>query len=307
VADWDADVVVDEALVSSLLGAQFPELDASSARLLAEGWDYSVWAVEERWAFRFPRREVAIPGVEREIDVLPRLAPLLAVPLPRPLFVGAPSARFPWPFFGATLHPGVEPAEADLGDAQRTELGAQLGRVLRSLHASETLARVDPRGALPIDANRRADMRLRVRRARENLEALEAHGLWRAPASLYGVLASAEALGPSTAEPTLAHGDLHQRNLLVDGGALSAIIDWVDVCRADPCIDLVTFWSLLSRPGRERFLEEYGDATDEQLLRARVLAIGLDSMLARYAHEVGNEPLLRETISGLERALLDWG
>ena len=61
--EWDADIVVDEALVRALLAEQFPELDASSARLLGEGWDNSVWVVEERWAFRFPRREIAIPGV----------------------------------------------------------------------------------------------------------------------------------------------------------------------------------------------------------------------------------------------------
>ena len=102
---WDAEVAIDEALVRALLAEQFPELDAGSARLLAEGWDYSVWVVEEQWAFRFPRREVAIPGVGRELEVLPRLAPLLPVPIPEPRFVGAPSERFPWPFFGAPLVP----------------------------------------------------------------------------------------------------------------------------------------------------------------------------------------------------------
>ena len=61
--EWDAEIVVDEALVRVLLAEQFPELDASSARLLGEGWDNSVWVVEERWAFRFPRREIAIAGV----------------------------------------------------------------------------------------------------------------------------------------------------------------------------------------------------------------------------------------------------
>ena len=75
--EWDADVDVDAGLVHALLGEQFPELDASSARLLAEGWDNAVWVVEERWAFRFPRREIAVPLVARELAVLPaaRAAP----------------------------------------------------------------------------------------------------------------------------------------------------------------------------------------------------------------------------------------
>jgi aminoglycoside phosphotransferase (APT) family kinase protein len=120
-----------------------------------------------------------------------------------------------------------------------------------------------------------------------------------------GTLASAERLGPSAAEPVLAHGDLHQRHLLLEDGAVAAVIDWGDVCRADPCIDLVLFWSLLSPAGRERFLSAYGTITEEQLLRARVLAIGLDSMLARYALDTGNANLRTATVAALERTLID--
>ncbi len=87
--DWEPEVVVDAALVRALLAEQFPDLDASSARPIGEGWDNAVWAIEETWAFRFPRRRIAIPGVEREIAVLPRLAPLLSVAIPEPLRRGS--------------------------------------------------------------------------------------------------------------------------------------------------------------------------------------------------------------------------
>ena len=46
--EWDRDVVIDEALVARSLAEQFPELDARSARSLGEGWDNSVWVVDER-------------------------------------------------------------------------------------------------------------------------------------------------------------------------------------------------------------------------------------------------------------------
>ncbi len=52
--EWDAEVVVDEELVRALLGEQFPGLDASSARLLGEGWDNSVWVVEEHVGVPLP-------------------------------------------------------------------------------------------------------------------------------------------------------------------------------------------------------------------------------------------------------------
>jgi aminoglycoside phosphotransferase (APT) family kinase protein len=91
---WSAEVVVDEGLVRKLL-SRFRELEVRRLRKLAEGWDNSVWVVDDRYAFRFPRRAIAIPGIEREIGVLPRLAPLLPLPVPRPVFVGSPTGGLP--------------------------------------------------------------------------------------------------------------------------------------------------------------------------------------------------------------------
>jgi aminoglycoside phosphotransferase (APT) family kinase protein len=127
---WTAELVVDERLVHRLL-TQFPGLDAESLRPFAEGWDYSIWVVDERWAFRFPRRGVAVPGVRREISVLPELAPLLPIPVPEPVFVGEPADGYPWPFFGSVLLPGQELGDAELGDDARLEVGHTLARFLR--------------------------------------------------------------------------------------------------------------------------------------------------------------------------------
>jgi aminoglycoside phosphotransferase (APT) family kinase protein len=305
VAEWDAEFEIDEPLVRALLAEQFPELGAGSIRFLGKGWDNSVWSVDDRWAFRFPRRAIAIPGVERELTVLPLVARVLPLNVPEPLLVGSPSERFPWPFFAYRPLDGFEPADAGLLEDQRVEVGAELGHFLRSLHAPETRAAIDPESTLPVDFNRRADMAFRVPRARENVERLSELRLWRAPPEVERILASAESLPPPSAELALVHGDLHLRHVLLAEGALSAVIDWGDVCLADPCIDLVLFWSLLAPPGRARFLSEYGPVTPEQLLRARVLAILLDSMLARYAHDTGHARLQMEAIEALERTLVD--
>jgi aminoglycoside phosphotransferase (APT) family kinase protein len=305
VPDWEPEVVVDAALVRALLAEQFPDLDASSARPIGEGWDNAVWVVEETWAFRFPRRQIAIPGVGREIAVLPRRAPHHSVPIPEPRFVGVPSDRFPWPFFGGPVLAGREVADAELTDEDRDRLGSELAHVLRVLHSAATLEAIDPERALPIDFNRRADATVRVARARENVAYLREAGIWSSPASLERVLDAAELLPPSRAELTLTHGDLHQRHVLVAERRLAALIDFGDLCLANPCIDLMLSWSLLSPRGRERFFAEYGAVSDDQLLRSRVLAIGLDSMLARYAQDVGNARLQAEALAGLERTLVD--
>ena len=292
--DWTAELVVDEELARQLL-AQFPELEIESVRPFAEGWDYTIWLVNEHWTFRFPRREIVVPGMRREIAVLPELAPLLPIPVPAPVFVGRPAEGFPWPFFGSELLPGRELGEAALDDPTRLEIGRSLARFLRRLHDAEVTYE------LPADGNRRADMSVRVPKTREQLEEVEAAGLWQRPASVDRLLEAAEGLPPSQAL-AVVHGDLHFRQVLVgDDGSPTGVIDWVDVCRSDPAIDLSMLWSYLPGHGRAAFLSEYGPVSDEQLIRARVIALSLSAALAHYGHNEGFSAVEREALSGLAR------
>ena len=109
---------------------------------------------------------------------------------------------------------------------------------------------------LPADGNRRADMSLRVPKTREQLEEVEAAGLWQRPASVDRLLEAAEGLPPSDAV-AVVHGDLHFRQVLVgDDGSPAGVIDWVDVCRSDPAIDLSMLWSYLPSHGRAAYLTD---------------------------------------------------
>ena len=118
--EWSADLTVDEALARERIERFFVP---RSLRLLAEGWDNSVWLADERWVFRFPRRSVALPGIRNEIAVLGELSLPLRTPVPR--FVGDT-------FFGAELIPGRELHPG----VDRDPLGRPLGEFLRALHSS---------------------------------------------------------------------------------------------------------------------------------------------------------------------------
>ncbi|HET9737477.1 MAG TPA: phosphotransferase [Solirubrobacteraceae bacterium] len=295
-AEWDAEVEVDESLARRLIGGQFPEV-GPALRRLGSGWDNDVWLADERWTFRFPRRALAIEGVEREIAALPRLAPHLPLPVPVPELVGRPADGYPWPFFGARFIPGREIAEAELDDDARDRLARPLAGFLRALHDSRL-------GGLPDDPFRRGDMAFRAPATRERLAAAEQLGLWRAPPAVAGLLARAERLPPPRAA-AVVHGDLHFRHLLVRDGALAGVIDWGDLCRADPSIDLVLVWTTLDRHGREAFLAEYGPVEEEALLRARVLALFLSATLAVFARREGLGALEREAVASLARASRD--
>ena len=289
--EWSPEIVVDDALARLLLHTQFPELELASLRLAGEGWDNTAWLVDERWVFRFPRRQIALDGIGRELRVLPALAPLLPLPIPQPVFVGHPTAAFAWPFFGGPAIPGRELAEAMLPDDARAALARPLGRFLRALHTAEIPVE------LPVDPISRADMRVRAPWARERLAEL-GYSDPRAEA----VLTAGRELPPPD-RLALVHGDLHARHVFVDDGRLSGVIDWGDVCRSDPAVDLVLVWCALPPAARTAFFEEYGAVGEEGLLRARVLSLFLCAALALHARAEGLEYVEQESLDGLERTL----
>ena len=278
---WSAEERVDEERARRLIHGQFPELAVAEVTLVSEGWDYAVFRVNGEWAFRFPRREVVVPGTEREIAVLPVLVERLPVGVPAPVFVGQPGAGFPWPFYGSRYLAGVEATG-------RAVDPAALGAALRVLHAPETLAAVGE--GLPADPLGRVDLAVRVPR-------LEELGV-EAPA----LVAAAREL-PAARHTAACHGDLHMRQLLVDGDELTGIVDWVDVCRSDPAVDLSVAWSTLDAERRPAFFAAYGEVTEETRVRARVVAAFLCAMLADWAAKEQVPPVLDAALAGLRRAI----
>jgi len=302
VPEWSAQIAVGPELARRLIRDQCADLPATQLRLLGTGWDNTVYLVDEAWVFRFPRREIAVAGIEREIAVLARLTDL-PLPIPTPCFIGRGSSRYPWPFFGAHYIAGRELSEVTLDESARRTLGVALGRFLQSLHAPARISLFED--ILPADPMGRSDMRLRAERTRERLAEIGRMGLWSIPSSVSAVLGAAEDLPP--VPPTVvAHGDLHVRHLLVGiDGRPAGVIDWGDVCRADPSIDLSLYWGLLSPTGRQALRDAYPSIGEEQLLRARVLSLFLNAILALYAHDEGLRALEREAIAGLHRTMTD--
>ena len=300
-SEWRAEAVVGEELARRLIGTQAPELELGSLELLGEGWDNTVWLVDGRWVFRFPRREIAVPGIARQLAVLPVIAPALSLAIPVPVVEGRPADGFPWPFSAHELLPGREPAETSPTDEERAGWARPLGEFLRALHDPSLLS-LDAVAALPVDANQRVDMTLRCEMLRNRLVELSELELWGPPPLVGDVIWQAERLGDPEAL-TLAHGDLHLRHLLVEGDRPTAVIDWDDICRADPAIDLVPYWSHLPVDARPAFLAAYGEPSEAQLLRARVLALFLGGTLAVYGRREGLAALEREAVGSLDRTV----
>ncbi|HLI57426.1 MAG TPA: phosphotransferase [Actinomycetota bacterium] len=307
--EWSPEIAVDEVLARRLIGAQFPEHASASLEPFAEGWDNTLWLVNGAMLFRFPRRAVAVDGVRREIAVLPNLARLLPIPITRPELVGqpAPDSGYPWPFFAAPLLPGRESSEAGLDDAARAALGPTLAGFLRALHSDEVASAVRGVAELPVDPFGRADMQPRVLKTRAALGDIQRLRLWTPSSKVLDLLAMGRGL-PAGGAPVVVHGDLHFRHLLISGDAqsgvsgLSGVIDWGDLCLGPRGLDLQLLWSFLPPAARPEFLSAYGPVSADELLRARVLAFGLNALLALYGRQTGNEGVKMEAVGSLRRA-----
>jgi aminoglycoside phosphotransferase (APT) family kinase protein len=265
-------------------------LAGDDVRIVAAGWDNTVVLVDDDWVFRFPRREIALPGIDREIAFLPQLAPRLSLPVPVPEHVGVYGDP-PWRFWGARHQPGTELAVAS--DPDEVTIGAAIGRFLAELHSLPA----DP--DLPVDPFGRADAASRATRARDALAEL------REPTSedVCTVLADGESAGPPPTETVLSHGDLYSRHVLVDeSGQASGVIDWGDLCVAPRSVDLSIAFSAFHGESRAALFAEYGSIDADTELRARVMAIFSTASVAAYARDVGQPALMAHALAGVLHA-----
>jgi aminoglycoside phosphotransferase (APT) family kinase protein len=319
---WTPEREISIADARRVIREQFPSLAGADLSVLAQGWDNTavraaLAGVENEWIFRFPRRALALAGIRREIAWLPRLAPLLALPIPVPTMPGmwhpdAADQQEAWPFWGGLLLPGTELAIAAPG--RRRGLAAQLGAFLRGLHSLPVSGwTIDEDSGLELDPMGRGDPARRAARTSGCLGRLSGQlsgaGL-RVPLEAARALTDRAArLPPPAMPPVICHGDLHLRHVLVrasgEHAQATGIIDWGDLCLADPAVDLSIAFGAFEGEDRHAFFAAYGPIDADRELRARALAVSLNALLTEYAlGEHGSaSPLLPEVSEGIGRSV----
>jgi aminoglycoside phosphotransferase (APT) family kinase protein len=256
-----AEHVVDEALVRALLEAQHPDLAALPIRLIDAGWDNAMFRLGEALAVRLPRRQVSAQLVLNEQRWLPVLAPRLPLPIPAPVRTGVAGCGYPWAW---SLVPWITGESADLAPPAPDQ-AARLAAFLRALHQrAPTSAPANPVRGVPL-ASRAETVEERLHRL-EGKTALVTPAIWRI---------WREALAAQTSDMALwLHGDLHARNVLVEGGALCGVIDWGDITAGDPATDVASIWMLFEEPGAHAAaMAAYGGGDPDLWARARGWAV----------------------------------
>jgi aminoglycoside phosphotransferase (APT) family kinase protein len=98
-------VYIDAALVGRLVAAQYPRwADLPIRPVELAGWDNTTFRLGEDMSVRLPSAVAYAPQVEKEHRWLPRLAPLLPLPIPVPLAKGQPGEGYPFtgPYTGGS-------------------------------------------------------------------------------------------------------------------------------------------------------------------------------------------------------------
>lgn len=279
------EVEVDEALARRLLAAQFPEwADRPVTRIEPAGTVNAVFRVGADLALRLPRLDGRTKAGGKEIEWLPRLAPLLPLEIPVPVAQGRPTDEYRW-FWDVFTWVDGEAATVEEIDA------IQAARDLAAFVSS--LQQVDPAAA---PRGRGIPLAERDREFRYWLPRFE--GDPAVAAEWERALAAPRWDGP----PVWHHGDLDVRNWLVRKGRISGVIDWGSMGVGDPACDVMVAWKLHSVAARDAFRDALptDDATWE---RARGWALSQAVAALAYYTPENNPTLWREAESWLELVL----
>ncbi|ESX05006.1 aminoglycoside phosphotransferase family protein [Mesorhizobium sp. M0179] len=232
-------------LVCRLIAAQFPQWRHLPVRPVAfGGWDNRTFHLGNDMTVRLPSAAPYALQVEKEHRWLPRLAPLLPLPIPVPLAMGEPGEDYPWQWSVYRWIDGETAKTAEIAD--RRQFAVDLAKFLIALR------RIDPAGGPPAGQHnffRGGSLSVYDNQTREALQALEGQIDTQAATAVWDAALAATWQG----SPVWFHGDVAWGNLLVQNGRLSAIIDFGTSGIGDPSCDLAIAWTFFQGESREAF------------------------------------------------------
>lgn len=238
-------VNIDAHLAARLVGAQFPQWAGLPVRpVVPGGWDNRTFRLGETMSVRLPSRAVYVAQIDKEQAWLPKLAPHLPLPVPKPIARGEPGEGYPWPWSVYAWLEGERAQPDHIGDLAifARELAGFLG-ALQRIDASDG----PPAG--PHNFWRGGPLATYDTEAREALQALAGRIDTAAATRVWEAALASTWPGP----PVWVHGDIAPGNLLVQAGRLSAVIDFGSSGVGDPACDLAIAWTLFEGESRTAF------------------------------------------------------
>ena len=241
-------VRIDVTIVQRLIASQFPQwADLAIKPVRTDGHDNMTFQLGDAMSVRMPSRDEYAAHVAIEHQWLPKLGPRLPLSIPVPLGKGIPGQWYPWPW---TVNKWIRGKNASIdGIADLAEFAKDLANFLNVLQSIDAT-----NGPAPGQHNffRGGDLSVYDSQVLECLDALQGVIDASVAASIWDDALEARIRQP----PVWVHGDIAVENLLVAGGQLCAVIEFVQLAAGDPSCDVTIAWTLFSGRSREAFRDK---------------------------------------------------
>ena len=277
-------------LARKLIAEQFPEYASLTiVDVEKQGHDNRTYRLGDQMLIRMPTAAAYALKVPKEQELLPKLAKCLSFSIPAPIKMGKPSTDYPYPFSIYKWLSGKSINLLTLTDQEKEQLAFDLSKFLKELQAITDVEGPESgqhnwwRGDHVSVYDKGA--REQIAELAEIIDARKALALWDQACETKW-----------DKKPIWIHGDFAIGNILMDGGKLSAVIDFGGAAVGDPACDLVIAWTYLSGKAREVFMSKM-DMDADTWLRARAWALWKATFeLCQIADKNSAEAVLQKRI-----------
>ncbi len=238
---------IDIQLVHQLIASQFPKwADLFIKQIIPGGHDNRTFCLGDKMIVRLPSDAQYAMQVKKEQQWLPKIAPLLPLPIPAPIAMGTKDTCYPYEWSVYQWIEGEIVTYENITDLSKFAL--QLASFLNALQQINTI-----NAPLPGAHNffRGGDISIYDNETRNAITTLG-----NKIDSEHVIAVWDEAISTTwDQQPVWIHGDMVADNLLCKNGKLSAVIDFGCMGIGDPACDLAIAWTFLAEKSRRLFCE----------------------------------------------------
>lgn len=123
----------------SLIKNSIPNLEIKDYKLAQKGWDSTVIIINNKYIFRFPKRESSLESLKIEMRILPELKELVDLSIPDFKYFSSSFDNYQTAFVGYEMIPGVELSQNVLDKIKAAgkikKITQQLGKFLSQMHS----------------------------------------------------------------------------------------------------------------------------------------------------------------------------
>lgn len=265
------EIDIDKLIVRKLINEQFSQFSNLPVReVRLTGTVNAIYRLGEEYYIRLPRLDWANDALHNEFKVLPVISRNVTLRVPEIVEKGKPNADYPFDWTVSRWIQGDIYRDTLVNEAEAAE---ELAQFIIELHSIQVTGDAPKAGRKPLRELDEETVKA-ITECQGDIDVENALKVWHE-------LIEAE---PWDFNPVWIHADLLKPNLIVNGGKLSAIIDFGSAGVGDPAFDIIPAWTVLTSEARGLF-KRVLNLSDDIWQRARAYALHQAVFIIPYYRE----------------------